>query len=109
MENCPKTVFFLGNSIIMKFGHLRILLSWNFVVIWEAPKNSAFGKRSFCLGDTRHFRHFRRFLGSKEQILLFWWVECTIRIFADFHQNHLFSAGDKSTVFQNDRFDNPDT
>ena len=29
------------------------------------------------------------------------------RNFADFRQNHLFSAGDKA-VLQNDRFDNPD-
>ena len=36
------------------------------------PKNQGmegqgFGKRSFCRGDTRHFRHFRRFLGFEEQ------------------------------------------
>ena len=30
------------------------------------------------------------------------------QIFANFRQNHLFSAGDKTTVFQNDRFDNPE-
>ena len=40
---------------------------------------------------------------------MFWWAECNIRIFANFRQNHLFSAGDKTTVFQNDRFDNPDS
>ena len=28
--------------------------------------------------------------------------------FADFRQNRLFSAGDKTTVLQNDRFDNPE-
>ena len=28
--------------------------------------------------------------------------------FANFRQNRLFSAGDKTTVFQNDRFDNPE-
>ena len=28
--------------------------------------------------------------------------------FADSRQNHLFSTRDKNTVFQNDRFDNPD-
>ena len=37
---------------------------------------------------------------------MFLWAECNIRIFAKFRQNHLFSAGDKTTVFQNDRFDN---
>ena len=71
-------------------------------------QNGAFVKRSFCRGDTRHFRHFRRFPGFEEQNPLFLWVECNIRISADFRQNHLFSAGDKTTVFQNDRFDNPD-
>ena len=35
-------------------------------------------------------------------------VECAIRIFADFRQNHLFLAGDKNTVFQNDSFNNPE-
>ena len=71
-------------------------------------QNGAFGKRSFCWGATRHFRHFRRFPGSEEQNPLFLWAECNIRIFANFRQNHLFSAGGKTTVFQNDRFDNPD-
>ena len=74
----------------------------------QGCQNGAFGKRSFCWGDTRHFRHFRRFPGSEEQSPLFLWTECNIRIFANFRQNHLFSAGDKTTVFQNDRFDNPD-
>ena len=30
----------------------------------------------FCLRDTRHFRHFRRFPGSEERNLLSLWVEC---------------------------------
>ena len=34
-------------------------------------QNGAFGKRSFCLGDTRYFRHFRRFPGFEEQVLDF--------------------------------------
>ena len=71
-------------------------------------ENGVFGKRSFCWGDTRHFRRFRRFPGSEEQNPLFLWAECNIGIFANFRQNHLFSAGDKTTVFQNDRFDNPE-
>ena len=50
----------------------------------------------------------RRFPGFKEQNPLFLWVDCNIRIFANFRQNHLFSAGDKTTVFQNDRFVNPE-
>ena len=74
----------------------------------QGCQNSAFGKRSFCRGDTCHFRHFRRFPGLEEQNPFFSWVECNIRIFANFRQNHLFSAGGKTTVFQNDRFDNPD-
>ena len=70
-------------------------------------QNGAFGKRSFCLGVTHHFR---RFPGSEQQnpLFFFLWVEWTIRIFADFRQNHLFSAGDKDTVFQNAHFDNPE-
>ena len=40
---------------------------------------------------------------------LFLWVEWMhYRNFADFRQNHLFSAGDKTTVLRNDRFDNPE-
>ena len=74
----------------------------------QGCQNGAFGKRSFCRGDTRHFRHFRRFPGFKEQNPLFLWVECNIGTFANFRQNLLFSAGDKTTVFQNDRFDNPE-
>ena len=61
-------------------------------------RNGAFGKASFCLGDTRHFHHLRRFPGSEEQNPLFSWIECKIRIFADLRQNHLFSIGDENTV-----------
>ena len=39
-------------------------------------ENPVFGKPWFCLRDTRHFRHFRRFLGSEERNPLFLWVEC---------------------------------
>ena len=39
---------------------------------------------------------------------MFLWVECNIRISTNFRQNHLFLAGGKTTVFQNDRFDNPE-
>ena len=45
--------------------------------------------------------------GAKSLVFLLW-VECTIRILADFRQNHLFSAGGKNTIFQNDCFDKPD-
>ena len=48
------------------------------------------------------------FQGLRSKILLLW-VECNIRIFADFRQNHLFSVGGKITVSQNDSFENPDT
>ena len=70
-----------------------------------------FGKRSFCLSDIRHCRHLRRFPGSEEQSLLFWWVKCNVRILLPiFVKTTCFlSAVDKSTVFQNDRFDNPET
>ena len=71
-------------------------------------KTALLANGHFCRGDTRHFRHFRRFPGSEEQSPLFLWVECNIRISANSRQNHLFSAGDKTTVFQNDRFDNPE-
>ena len=75
----------------------------------QGCQNGAFGKRSFCRGDTRHFRHFRRFPGFEERSpFLVLWVECNTRIFATFRQNRLFSAGDKTTVFQNDCFDNSD-
>ena len=74
----------------------------------QGCQNGAFGKRSFCRGDTRHLRHFRRFPGFKEQNFLFLWVDSNIRIFANFRQNHLFSAGDKTTLFQSDRFDDPE-
>ena len=36
-------------------------------------------------------------------------MEGNIGIFADFRQNHLFSAGDTNTVLENDRFDNPES
>ena len=36
-ENCPKTLFFLGNSMTIKFGNSTNLIVRNFVVIWEAP------------------------------------------------------------------------
>ena len=59
-------------------------------------QNGAFGNLSFCLSDTCHF-DFRRFPGSEEQSPSFSWVECNIRMFAAFRQNHLFSAGDRKT------------
>ena len=56
---------------------------------------------------TRYFRHFRRFPGSEEPSNLFMWMECNIIFFADVHQNHLFSAGDKIR-FPERPFDNPE-
>ena len=37
MENCPQTLFFLGNSMTIKFGNFTNFIVRNFVVIWEAP------------------------------------------------------------------------
>ena len=54
------------------------------------------------------FVMFVDFRGSRSKVPCFLWAECNIRIFANFRQNHLFSAGDKTNVFQNGRFDNPD-
>ena len=68
--------------------------------IFQGCQNGAFGKRSFCQGD---FRHFRRFLGFEEQNPLFLWIECNIRTFANFRQNHLHVFGRG----QNDRFPKP--
>ena len=42
-ENCPKTLFFLGNSMTIKFGNFANFIVRNFVVIWEAPKKGASG------------------------------------------------------------------
>ena len=42
----------------------------------QGGENPVFGKPWFCLRDTRHFRHFRRFPGSEERNPLFLWVEC---------------------------------
>ena len=62
----------------------------------------------FAGGTPAIFVIFVDFRGLEEQNPLFVWVKCTIRIFASFRQNHLFSAGGKTTVFQNDRFDKPE-
>ena len=37
MENCPKILFFLGNSMTKKIGNFANFIVRNFVVIWEAP------------------------------------------------------------------------
>ena len=42
---------------------------------FQGGENPVFGKPWFCLRDTRHFRHFRRFLGSEERNPLFLWVD----------------------------------
>ena len=54
------------------------------------------------------FGIFVDFRGSRSKIPCFLWVECNIRIFVKFSSKPPVSAGDKTTVFQNDRFDNPD-
>ena len=54
------------------------------------------------------FVTFVNFRGCEGQNPLFLWVECNIRMFANSRQNQLFSLEDKNTVFQNDRFDNPE-
>ena len=41
MENRPKTLFFLGNSMTIKFGHFANFIVRTFVVVWEAPKLGA--------------------------------------------------------------------
>ena len=37
-ENCPKTLFFSGNAMTIKFWKVQLLLSRNFVVMVQAPK-----------------------------------------------------------------------
>ena len=36
-ENCPKTLFFQGNPMTIKFGNYANFIVRDFVVIWEAP------------------------------------------------------------------------
>ena len=62
---------------------------------FRGGENGVFGKRSFCWGDTRHFRHFRRFPGSEEQNPLFLWAECNIGIFPFFVKTTCFRQGSK--------------
>ena len=73
--------------------------------ISQGCESPAFGKPWFGLSDTRHFRHFRRFGGSDELVLL---GREQTRHFRRFRQNPLFSAGGKTTVSQNHRFNNPE-
>ena len=42
MENCPKTLFLLGNSMTIKLGNFTNFIVRNVVVVWEAPKLAAF-------------------------------------------------------------------
>ena len=49
--NCPKTLFFLGNSMTIKFGKLGNFAHFivrNFVVIWEAPNFEIAAIRTRC-------------------------------------------------------------
>ena len=58
-------------------------------------QNSGLGKRSFCLGDTRHFRHFRRLSGI-EQNPVFLWVDCNSQNFCRFSSKPpVFGRGQK--------------
>ena len=71
---------------------------------------STFGVAKMVFLTPAVFVIFVGFRGSRSKIPCFFlWAECNIGFFANFRQNHLFSAGDKTTVFQNDRFDNPET
>ena len=89
----PKASGRKGQECPRKIRTVKSLYSCCF---FQGCQSGAFGKRSFCRGDTHHFRHFRRCPGFKEQTPLFLWVECNISIFANFRQNHLFSAGGKT-------------
>ena len=74
---------------------------------YRGCQNGAFGKRSFCLGDTPPFSSISGVWAAKS--LVFVGGMWTIRILADFRQNRLFlSVGEKNTVCQNDRLDNPE-
>ena len=55
----------------------------------QGRQNSAFGKQSFCLGDTRHVR---RFPGFEEQKCLVFVGRMHYQKFRRFRQNHLFSG-----------------
>ena len=70
-------------------------------------KNGAFGKPCLCPRDTRHFRHFRRFVGFEQQ------NPC----FTGYNANSSFSPflskppsfwRDKGTVYQKHRFLDPE-
>ena len=79
----------------------------------ERNKKHAFGKPCFCLRDTRHSLDFRHFggggSGERGPWPLFVWVEHRLVIFAVFVKTPtLFLAGDKSTVFQEHGFSDPD-
>ena len=74
----------------------------------RSGESPAFGKPWVCLSDTRHFRHSRRFRGSDEQKPCFEMCRMQTRHFRRLSQNPLFSAGDKTTVSQNHRSNNPD-
>ena len=65
-------------------------IDWGYVMQWVA--NNMIGHPPFS-SIFLDFRDLRR-----EQRALFFTVECKIRIFADFRQNHLFSAGDQNTI-----------
>ena len=56
-ENCQKTLFFLGNSMTIKFRNFANFIVRNFVVIWEAPITKSGNRRAFSLpGEGRgHF------------------------------------------------------
>ena len=54
----------------------NITMEFHYHAFCQGGENPVFGKPWFCLRDTRHSRHFRRFPGSEERNPLFLWVEC---------------------------------
>ena len=116
MTNCPKlskhpakTWAFFRRLCLFDHCFYLVTLSDGYPSNSQGGENGVFGKRWFCLSDTRHFRHFRRLLGSEERNPFFLVGRMQIVIFAIFRQNHLLSVGGKNTVFQKHRFHNHET
>ena len=68
----------------------------NFYVPFLLPNNGVFDKWWFCVSDTLHFRHFRRF-GSKQRSPLFLWVEIKSSLSLFFVKTTRFSVVPKGT------------
>ena len=82
---------------LRRFWFLVLVRFLSHPVIIQGCQNGAFqGKRSFCWGDTRHFRHFRRFPGSEGQNPLFLWADCNTELSPIFvKKNTCFRQGTK--------------